>query len=207
MAASKYRLNTPPPIPGGITQTSQPKSKWKRVVLYILIIVSVILASGGAVYWEDTLVAWWLPVVIALAASAIASLPGIKFWRYITGYHKIWLNEIIHLLCFGSLIYFLLLFSNYKGAEFNSGSQPLDARIVRKYTVEHIRRQGRRYYGNRSKYNTWHITLCLPDGRNKNHQVSLTQYNKLRTGNTIQVEVTPGLLGWDVMTFSRHSGD
>lgn len=197
--------STPPPIPSGsVSPSSSPRSgkgreRMRTILFGISLLICFIFAGIGRAYWADTLVAWWWPVLIALVCSLPLIPFGIRLWKVISGYTQQWVNILLHIAGATAIFYFLILFINFKGANFSRGKY-VEVTVEKKYTKEHTRsgRRGRRD----TKYNTWHYMISFPDGRTKEVQVSLDRYNRIRTGSKLEVETAKGLLGMDVFKIS-----
>lgn len=174
----------------------------QKILLGVVITICVVLAGIGTVIWENTLVAWWLPVVIALAVAAALLPLGMIIWPRLTRSDSRLTNILLHLGCVWAIIYFLILFINMKGVD-PSSAQTLTATIERKYSKEHTRNSGRRHRA-QTHYFTYHATLLLPDGRRKERQIQLDRFNRLRTGAEVDVTVSRGLLGMQVIHVEKE---
>lgn len=204
---NSYNLKNPstsPPIPGSSSPPSSSRSgkgreRMRTLLFGISLLICFMFAGIGRAYWEDTLVAWWWPALIALVCSLPFFPLGVRLWRVISGYTQLWVNILLHIAGATAIIYFLILFINFKGADFSRGNR-VEVTVEKKYSKEHTRsgRRGRRD----TKYNTWHYMISFPDGRTKEVQVSLDRYNRIRTGSNLEVETAKGLLGMEVFKIS-----
>ena len=172
-----------------------------NIIISSALIVSIILAAIGMIYKADTLISIWVPVGISLAFACATLLPGLRIWGRVCSDSGKWVAGVLHTFVAGSIIFFLLLFVNYKGADFAKGEK-MEATVENKYTKEHTSGGGRRHR-NRSSYTTWHIRLRLPDGRAVTYEISRESYYRLRYGSKISVNVARGTFAWEVMKFDK----
>ncbi len=160
---------------------------------------AVFFGVMGCVYLAKTIVNQWVVIGIAVGVAA-ASVPlGLKFWRWtVPGFSK-WVDAGLHLVFVSSLVFFLILCINSAGADFEKGER-VEAVVVRKFTKEHTSSgTGRLHRGAGRKYDTWHILLEFPNGKEKEVQVGREAYNRIRTGEGIELTVATGALGMEVI--------
>ncbi len=147
-----------------------------------------------------TFVEWWIPVVGALCTAGVFLWPLRGFWRWLTGMNNRWINIIFSVVAVGCIAMCALLVINYNGATFSKQTE-VKAEIVEKVrkTKHHTRRVGRRTYTTGQVYYVYELSLSLPDGRQTKIDVSLSDYNRVRTGESVGIRLATGALGWDVI--------
>ena len=101
----------------------------------------------------------------------------------------------------GSLFCSLVMGLNYLCAD-KASQHEVRAEITGKWQKKHTRYRhvGRRHHAiPQGSYNTYHIKLEFPDGRTKEMSVSLSEYNRARTGRFRTLEVADGLFWMPVI--------
>lgn len=173
-----------------------------RIGILILVILLVIMAYGTAIaLYELTLVTWWIPWGLCALFALVSGLTMWRLWRGLTGESGFTLNYLAHVGAATGIAAALFFGINYLGAD-TAESHEETVTVERKYRKEHhrTRRVGRRYV--RETGNPWydyHIDVRLENGQEKSLTVPVRRYSRLRTGSSITITLSPGLLGLPVI--------
>lgn len=173
----------------------------KETIKYVLA-AFLIFAIGGAAWYffSKTLTDWWIPLIAAVVTAAISGIWLWKLWPSVSCTNGRTANYICHLAGGTLLFSFLILGGNYIFAD-SSSAHSVKAVVQNKYSEKHYhqRRVRKGVYVNGSPYYEYKIVLQMPDGRKKTRTVTLSRYNRIRTGSTIRLEVARGLFGMPVI--------
>ena len=170
---------------------------------FIRIIVILVCIAGlgmASVIFGETLVEWWIPVVLCLSVSAAAAVPLGRRMKYLTTSSNRYVNFAAALVMVFSVVAGGLFTLNYYGSDRNSRSE-VKAEVARKYrkTRHRSRRVSRRVYTQGEKYYVYYFELALPGGRRKELHVDTKQYHRTREGAVLTLEVEKGLFGVPVI--------
>lgn len=173
-------------------------------LLFIIAVVGIFLAGGAIALYSDTLVSPWTIVTIGLVAGIITSPLLCRAWDRLTLLGSDWTNRGVNIIFVGIIASFSALLANRAGAAVEAVTTT--ATIERKYTTERTTGGGRRH-AMRRKHTVYNIDLLFQSGTRKHQEVSLSTYNRIRSGSEIPVEVRRGLLGWPVIApkFTKRS--
>lgn len=176
------------------------RRNWKTsIACGATLLAAMFLGGTGCAIWGKTLVAWWLPVVIALILAGAILPVSFRLWGRLTDSRNYWLNGAVHMGFAGCLFYFLILFCNYQFRDIRHQVSG-EGTVERKYSRHHTSGGGTwRHRRSVHHYNTYHYLLALPDGRLKEMTVTLSEYNHLRKGSHIDITLTRGLFGMEVI--------
>ncbi len=172
----------------------------RAVAMIVVVAVTLILLGTASVLHDKTLVAWWIPVAVcaAIAVPCALGLQGI-IGRLTQFGKRIWNVLTAWVVVFSSLIglFYILNFYNTDAASVREYSAP----VIRKYTQDryHTRRVSRNRVVRGDKYRVYFITIELPDGRLKKIEVSLSQYNRIKTEKQLSLQLETGLFGVPVI--------
>lgn len=175
-------------------------SKWSKVVLVIVLLISFLLLGGGIAIYANSLTSWWIPVIPA-ATVALGTAPMLsRKWERLTDIGNGIVNSLCHIFVTGSLTYFAFLGVNYWGADRDSDVAER-TEIVKKYRKSHTRyrRVSRRHHVPDGEYYTYHLLLRFDDGRDKEMEVPFDSYRKASVGGHRTLHVQDGLLGISVI--------
>lgn len=152
----------------------------------------------GYVIYEHTLVGWWLPaagaVVLILFTGGAA-----RMWSAVTGTADRTMNLVCHVFAVGAIGWFALLGGNYFGAG-AATARDAEVTVAERIAVtrnKYIRR-GRRMMKS-GTYKVYYLRLTFEDGRTKKVPVSLAQYNRARTGGSMNFRTRKGRFGFTVL--------
>ena len=175
-------------------------SNWRTIVLVAVLFISFIMFGFGLAIYGNTLTKWWIPVVPAITFAAVTTPIFIKRWHSLTESYSLIYNGVCHLFTTFSVAYFLFLGCNYFMAD-DSTLVVEKTEVVKKYSKAHTRyrRVGRNRRVPDGHYYTYHILLRFSDGREKEQEVILQSYNRIRTGSSRDVKVEKGLFGLSVI--------
>lgn len=167
-----------------------------RVAFAVLILVVAIL---GYIFYERTLVAWWLPVVAA-AIIVVVTLPLLRNrWRWLVGRDNI-MELLCHLYVVGCASYGLLLIANSAFAD-TSYIQEETVTVVSKERVTRRtgQRSGRHYRTTSRTTQHYYVTVCFTDGTTKELPVTRTKYNHAHKDRSWKIKMKRGLFGFKVV--------
>jgi hypothetical protein len=173
--------------------------KWSIGIFVTLMVISLVLAGLSMALYAKTIVSWWVPLLIALIPSVTTPLYW-RTWKRLTGFHAVF-NILAHIFATGSLFCSLVMGLNYLCAD-KASQHEVRAEITGKWQKKHTRYRhvGRRHHAiPQGSYNTYHIKLEFPDERTKEMSVSLSEYNRARTGRFRTLEVADGLFWMPVI--------
>lgn len=166
---------------------------------YALPLVGLMAGVVGYVCYERTLVAWWLPVELALLAALLTAPLLFRCWSPLTGMRAALPNLICHVAFAGAVAYFALLGANCCFAD-PATEYETEVEVAAKSHV--VRRtystSGRRRVATGVR-NVYYLELLFPDGRRKREQVTLQVYNRTGTGSRRTCIMRRGRLGYDVI--------
>lgn len=177
------------------------KTSLRGVLQVVAAVGAMIALCGGMVVWNRTLVDWWVPALVALAGASVLLRPLSSTWRKFTGSESTAINMMSHIAFFGCLIYFGVLEANYLYPGRGDKMQHVAVTVEKKYTKEHtkVRRLTNGVTVPAGKYKTYHAKFVFADGRSKDIQMPLNDYNHLRQGSETEINLCTGILGWPVM--------
>lgn len=101
-------------------------------------------------------------------------------------------------ICFSSAI---ILGINYLGAD-STQTHMEPVKITKKYTEQRnvTRRSGRRYIPSGEKRTVYFMEFETTAGRKKSVEINVKRFSRIRTGQQMEVDMTPGILGWPIFT-------
>lgn len=139
------------------------------------------------------------PLCIALAFAIVSGLVWHKMWRPLTNNSSFFPNYVANFFVVFILSLLGLLYANeaFPPKESNECLAPVE-RIYKEVHYK-ARRVSRKVYVRDVPYNVYMATLHLPDGNNKNIKLSVKEYNTLRKGDSIPVNIITGALGWQIL--------
>lgn len=173
-------------------------------LLFLVATVGIFLAGGAIALYSDTLVSPWTIVTIGLVAGIVTSPLLCRAWDRLTLLGSDWTNRGVNIIFVGIVASFGALLANRAGADGETVTTA--ATIERKYTTERTTGGGRRH-ATRRKHTVYNIDLLFPSGTRKHQEVSISTYNRVRSGSEIPVEVRRGMFGWPVIApkFTKRS--
>ncbi len=172
----------------------------RKLILITLLVICIFTAGIGLVIYHRTLIAWWIVLVIGLAFSAATS-PALLFrWAKLTGNNSTLLSAIVHLTVTCIIASTIFLTTNYFFAN-QASETKVETTVTDKYRKEHQKRRrvGRNRYINDGVRYSYHLTLTLPDGREKEMEVNFSEYRRTKTGNRKTTTTRKGLYGFTII--------
>lgn len=167
-----------------------------RVAFAVLILVVAIL---GYIFYERTLVAWWLPVVAA-AIIVVVTLPLLRNrWRWLVGRDNI-MELLCHLYVVGCASNGLLLIANSAFADTSSIKEETVIVINKEQVTRRTgQRVGRHYRTTSRTTQHYYVTVCFADGTTKELPVTRTKYNHTHRDRPWTIRMKRGLFGFMVI--------
>lgn len=163
----------------------------------MLTLVVIVSLGMALTLHRNTLTDWWVPAAICFVpACLLAALLSKKMLRFISA-PLCWLA--------GFAVFFSVLLGGFYSLNYfrsdPASTEPCQATVASKYTEEHYhtRRVSRNRVVRGQPYTVYFISLELPDHKMKNMEVSAGEYAKIRTGQSLPLQVEKGLLGVPVI--------
>ena len=170
------------------------------VLLIVLALAALMLYGWSLWLYSDSIMPVWMPIAGGvIVGGATASFYANTWARLLRIRYKV-VCVLWHLFLFGAVGAFVVLGGNYYGA--STASDYTDTiTIVNRYsekrdTYRSVGRNRRVKSGTRTDYK---VTVQLPDSISRNWTITLSRYNKVRVGQTYQVTMRRGLLGYPVI--------
>lgn len=177
--------------------------------LYLTILVIAVVMAYGAVAGLSrvTLVSPVAPLLASMVGAAALFPLFRRLWGRIAGRAAAWIGLVCHIVAVTGLLAATFYLLNYCLAP--QESRHSEAAVVeRRYTETHYRskRVGRNRYVRGEPYDTYHIEVRLPSGWTRPLEVNLRSYRGYREGDTVQIPVARGMLGFPVIKGSPSPG-
>lgn len=186
------------------TSDSSKKSKWRSASYAVRVTLAVIFTLtcyGTAIaIHRSTVIPAWIPWGVSLVAAALISMKSCRLFKYVVNTDNLMLKYLCSLVVMTGAVAALLYTCNFVWSDHSS-------RHIEQVTVTHrhtetrhrTKRVGRRHTTQGEPYNVYYIVLTFSNGKRKEQQVTLRQYNRLRTGSRLNIVVENGLLNVPVM--------
>ncbi len=164
------------------------------------IIVLVCLNTWNIMIYHQTLTGWTPILAIATAGTALLWLPTKKIWKRMFPSTKTWVRATAHAITAASLIVFIILAGNYY-IEDASSEHREEVTVQQKFSRkrQQTRRIRGRVYSSGKTYYVYYITVKFDNGRTKEMQISLKQYNRIRTGTRYHLQIGKGVFGLPII--------
>lgn len=172
----------------------------KSAAWIIFFAAAAALAVGIILIYRDTLISPGLLFLISVLSAVILWFPMRGMYKVILSNLNRYLQFMIHTFFALLICCFLLLWINSRFAD-ESTLRIERAEVVAHYREKHYRSQrvSRHSYRRGEPYYVYVVALRFPSGSEKNFRLSLSQYNRLRTGLSISVSVREGFFGFPVV--------
>lgn len=176
------------------------KSVFIKVLRVLMLLVFIFSCGVGYVVYEDTLVDWWIPVGVAFVI-AILTIPLYKRWMWLTTMDGKVINSFCHLACVGAISYVLFLGGNYWFAD-SASTHEEKVMVQKKYveTYKKTRKVGKHRYVSGGVRKEYYLQVSFENGNVATLHVSLSTYNKTKTGQPKILTLQNGLFGLPVIT-------
>lgn len=195
-----------------------------RYFVGILLLI-VLLGAAGAVFSFGTHTEFSFPILFggSILVACATAYPLRRFWGWLTGTPASWVNIPLHVVAATLLLAGGLFAVNYLTADFDNPI-PVEGEIVRRYTKTRHKshRVGRRYSSTGAPYKVYYVEIHLQEfpaddspgntpfaGKTIEENIPVGLYTRLRTGDTVTIPTSRGLLGLPVrkvadITVTRH---
>ncbi len=160
----------------------------------IIAALIIILGLGAIIGLSSlTMTSPWFPIGTAVAFAAITGSVLADKWEWLTGSRRFILNYICHLAVVSILMAAAFYVVNYAFADAES-SHTVKAVVERRYseTRYKTRRIRRNVYGNGEPYKVYYMELRFDNGMKKSRLIPLSKFNRVRKGDTINVNIAQG---------------
>lgn len=173
----------------------------KNIIALVLLGLFVFIGLGMAcVIQRDTLIDWWMPAAVCLLPAALLAFLYIRPLGRLTGISRPWMAACAAFALFFSVMLCSLYALNYYKSDHDT-ALACQATVTSKFTGERHRtkRVGRNRYVQGEPYTVYFIKMELPGGRVKELELTAGQYNNIRRGQKIDIEIEKGCLGVPVI--------
>lgn len=174
-------------------------SRSTTVRMVVAAVALMLLGGGSFYYYSLTIVNWWAPVAGGLVGGLIVAATRIAILHR-ERQRPSWLSSAFTFGLTGLAGIFLILCSNYTLAD-HTKLHTEHTEVVARLKKEHNRTRvvRGRYIRTGSKYYTYALRLRFENGAEKDFPVSLSEYNRTRTGSIRQLPICSGALGYPVI--------
>lgn len=171
-----------------------------KIGRYLLPTLGVIWGVWGFVYFEKTLVSWWIPVLFSTIVSLLVYPFVAGRWQWLTTSAGRIPDFLCHLFIVGTFAYFVFLSLNYYCAD-STSTRIEDVVILQKEQAERhqYRRVGRNRMVSAGVHYAYYWKVVFPDGCVKTIPVTLARYNRTRVSSRVQVNLQDGFWGIPVI--------
>lgn len=171
-------------------------------ILKLIVVGLIVIVAAGMTFavQNDTVIEWQKPVLAcAVPAIIIGYLLRKQFCDIIINGNR-WLGGAAGAFATFTILIGAFYTLNYYGAD-DSSTVRLKAAVMEKHSSERYRtrRSGRGHSVRGDKYLTYSVTVQMPDGRSKMFPVSVSDYTRLRKGDTMSLSTQAGLFGIPVI--------
>lgn len=183
------------------------KNVWRSILGGTLICLCIVLYAMAAALHRDTLVEWWIPTVIALILALASGATMWRIWTRLTDSSGFIINYICHTVFFCGL-FLAAIYGINRAFPRQSTIWETEAVVERKYTKtrHHRQRVSRRVYKQGAPYKVYYIELDFSDGRRKEMQVTVSRYNRIRSGSTMPLTLQKGFFGMTIIRKNSEKG-
>ncbi len=174
--------------------------KFRPVLFVVMVFATMFVGGMWVVLYHDTMVQWWVPVGVGAFLGVLSWPLTRRVWPRVTGTCRGIINFPCNLLLVGVVTSALFLGINYWGAS-PSSAETIETTVSGKYRKQHTRyrRLNRRTRVADGYWYSYRIVIGLPDGREKEIEVPLSEYNHIKTGSRHELTVQQGAFGFNVI--------
>lgn len=168
-------------------------------ILRIFVVLAVLFSGTmGYVISEKTLVAWWIPVGVALAAGML-TLPLYRKWIWLTTVENGIVNVLCHLVCVGSFCYVLFLSGNNLLADADEYEVTVTVLDKRMEQHEKRRKVGKHRYVSDGMRYEYYLEVAFDNGTVKTLHVSRAVYRNAQKRQPKALSLSQGGFGLPVI--------
>ena len=168
-------------------------------ILRIFVVLAVLFSGTmGYVISEKTLVAWWIPVGVALAAGML-TLPLYRKWIWLTTVENRIVNVLCHLVCVGSFCYVLFLSGNNLLADADEYEVTVTVLDKRMEQHEKRRKVGKHRYVSDGMRYEYYLEVAFDNGTVKTLHVSRAVYRNAQKRQPKALSLSQGGFGLPVI--------
>lgn len=169
------------------------------VVLTVLVGYGIAIDIGDLTFFSKPAV-WGLSVLL----SAIAGLALWRLWREMTRSESVRFNYILNLVACTGIIAGAIYSINFWVASDSREGRELRLPVERLARETHYRtkRAGRRNIG-QEPYQVYRAYYLMPDGERRFVTLSVEEFSKSRSSDSVEVRIVKGLLGAEVIKSQR----
>ena len=172
----------------------------RTLLLGLIVTLTLICYGASAAMYGNTLIKWWIPVLICLVIAAVSGLTMHRLWRRLTYTHTFVVNYLSHIAVSTGLLLFFFYFINLmvEGRQEPIHEKAVICKLYRE-THYHSKRVGRRVYTRGAPYYVYRTDILLDDNRKKSLTITKKRYDTLHKGDTLGVLVRDGFFGVSVL--------
>ena len=174
---------------------------FKRIMLMMAVIMAFLfMLVSISISWPVTLINRWLFLVLVGLGSAWISLMIGKRWAKLTGISQAVVNFIGGWIIIGVIVAGAILMLNYSGAYKSTvSSERVTVTGRGQETHYHTRRISRKVTVRGAPYQVYFVTLDMPRAGKRKMKVEKKIYDSVDKGDTVEVAIGRGSLGWPVI--------
>ena len=177
-----------------------------KILLTIVILIILITYGIGLVIWDKTIISIWIPWTVCGILALLSSLTLWRLWMpmlHTESFAPCYVCQVIASLGIFLCAFFAL--NSYCGSAEN---HTIKATVEKKYyKIRHrTRRVSRRTYTTGEKYYTYYLRLRFDDGVETSIGTTDKFYHRVRTGESLDVEIHRGLFGFPVIKSTVKQG-
>lgn len=171
-----------------------------RILRILALVLFLVIAAYGYIYFERTLVAWWIPVGVSLSAALLTS-PFYRHWSWLTVTGNRTVNLLCHAACTAICAWTFFLWGNYYWAD-PASTEEMEVQVLEKQMEKHQKRRkvGKRTYVNDGFRYEYYLTVAFNNGNTERLHVSPTTYKRARKGKPWKLVLRQGRFGLPVIT-------
>ncbi len=174
--------------------------KYYGVLTGIVIFLTIIFYIGAYTLQSYTLIQFWIPVSVTLFIAVVSGLTLWRIWKRLTGSDKFVWNYIFHVMFLAGFLLCAFYTINFICAD-STTEHTVKGVVEKKYykTRHKTRRVSRNRYARGEAYREYYFLIALPDGMRKEQSVTINRYNRVSTGDTLNIPLSRGLFGPEVI--------
>lgn len=175
--------------------------KLTYAIRIVILLVCFILCAVAYVIYGMTLIDFFFPIFVSFVIALGTTPFFCNKWKWFTTTGNKVVNTLCHMFIVCSIAYSTFMLCNYYMAD--SGSEYTEEVVVEKKKrikkpqgTRRVRKMRYVSYGTRYEY---YLDVVFSDSTRKEINVTLKDYNKVRTGKAIKLTLQKGLLGYPVI--------
>ncbi len=175
-------------------------NKFSSVPLILAIFVAVGGYGVAAALFNNILDSWYLPAGCAVTLSLVSVVLLPRLFSRFTGSSNRWINAGVQMVVGTGVMLAALTSLNLVHVE-SRQPRTVEVEVVKTFQTTHYqnRRIRRNTYVKGAPYQMYHVVVRFPGGKEKEMTVPRARYNQLKRKRTIEVTLTKGMLGMEII--------